>query len=120
MRLPRIAGSSRNTPIFLEKPALVRQATAYHPNAGHCQRTRAGFHEGYANDDFNAILELKMRGYQPSENVLKSLQPDISATNFIAAAKIFQMEGMLKSLQDIKPVQSPIIGGNKRSMELGD
>ena len=36
------------------------------------------------------------------------------------AAKIFQMEGMLKSLQDIKPVQSPIIGGNKRSMELGD
>lgn len=72
------------------------------------------------NDDFNAILELKMRGYQPSENVLKSLQSDISATNFIAAAKIFQMEGMLKSLQDIKPVQSPIIGGNKRSMELGD
>ena len=69
------------------------------------------------NDDFNTILELKMRGYQPSENVLKSLQPDISATNFIAAAKIFQMEGMLKSLQDIKPAQSPITGGNKRSME---
>jgi len=50
------------------------------------------------NDDFNTILELKMRGYQPSENVLKSLQPDVSATTFIAAAKIFQMEGMLKSL----------------------
>lgn len=78
------------------------------------------FMKAMRNDDFNAILELKMRGYQPSENVLKSLQPDISATNFIAAAKIFQMEGMLKSLQDIKPVQSPIIGGNKRSMELGD
>lgn len=72
------------------------------------------------NDDFNTILELKMRGYQPSENVLKSLQPDVSSTTFIAAAKIFQMEGMLKSLQDIKPAQSPIIGGNKRSMELGD
>lgn len=72
------------------------------------------------NDDFNPILELKMKGYQPSKNVLKSLQPDVSSTTFIAAAKIFQMEGMLKSLQDIKPVQSPIIGGNKRSMELGD
>ena len=72
------------------------------------------------NDDFNAILELKMRGYQPSENTLKSLQPDVSATTFIAAAKIFQMEGVLKSIQDIKPAQSPIIGGNKRSMELGD
>ena len=78
------------------------------------------FMKAMRNDDFNTILKLKMRGYQPSENVLKSLQPDISATNFIAAAKIFQMEGMLKSLQDIKPVQSPIIGGNKRSMELGD
>ena len=40
-----------------------------------------------------------------SENTLKSLQPDVSATTFIAAAKIFQMEGMLKSLQDIKPAQ---------------
>lgn len=72
------------------------------------------------NDDFNAILELKMKGYQPSEKVLKILQPDISATTFIAAAKIFQMEEVLKSIQDIKPAQSPIIGGNKRSMELGD
>ena len=78
------------------------------------------FIKAMRDDDFNTILELKMKGYQPSNNVLKSLQPDISATNFIAAAKIFQMEGMLKSLQDIKPVQSPIIGGNKRSMELGD
>ena len=72
------------------------------------------------NDDFNAILELKMKGYQPSEKVLKILQPDISATTFIAAAKIFQMEEVIKSIQDIKPAQSPIIGGNKRSMELGD
>lgn len=72
------------------------------------------------NDDFNAILELKMKGYQPSEKVLKILQPDISATTFIAAAKIFQMEEVLKSIQDIKLAQSPIIGGNKRSMELGD
>ena len=47
------------------------------------------------NDDFNTILELKMRGYQPSENTLKSLQPDISSTTFIAAVKIFQMEGVL-------------------------
>ena len=78
------------------------------------------FMKAMRNDDFNTILKLKMRGYQPSENTLKSLQPDVSATTFIAAAKIFQMEGMLKSLQDIKPVQSPIIGGNKRSMELGD
>ena len=60
------------------------------------------------NDDFNTILELKMRGYQPSENTLKSLQPDISSTTFIAAVKIFQMEGVLKSLQDIKSAQSPI------------
>ena len=78
------------------------------------------FIKAMRDDDFNTILELKMKGYQPSDNVLKSLQPDISSTTFIAAAKIFQMEGMLKSLQDIKPVQSPIIGGNKRSMELGD
>lgn len=55
------------------------------------------------------ILKLKMKGYQPSVNVLKSLQLDISSTTFIAAAKIFQMEGVLKSIQDIKPAQSPII-----------
>ena len=51
------------------------------------------FTKAMRNDDFNAILELKMKGYQPSEKVLKILQPDISATTFIAAAKIFQMEG---------------------------
>ena len=68
------------------------------------------------NDDFNTILELKMRGYQPSENTLKSLQPDISSTTFIAAVKIFQMEGVLKSLQDIKSAQSPITSGNKRNV----
>ena len=56
------------------------------------------FMKAMRNDDFNTILKLKMRGYQPSENTLKSLQPDISATTFIAAAKIFQMEGMLKAL----------------------
>ena len=78
------------------------------------------FMKAMRNDDFNAILELKMKGYQPSEKVLKILQPDISATTFIAAAKIFQMEEVLKRIQDIKPAQSPIIGGNKRSMELGD
>ena len=78
------------------------------------------FMKAMRNDDFNTILELKMRGYQPSENTLKSLQPDVSATTFIAAAKIFQMEEVLKSIQDINPAQSPIIGGNKRSMELGD
>ena len=61
-----------------------------------------------------------MKGYQPAGKGLKILQPDISATTFIAAAKIFQMEEVLKSIQDIKPAQSPIIGGNKRSMELGD
>ena len=72
------------------------------------------------NDDFNPILELKMKGYQPSKNVLKSLQPDVSSTTFIAAAKIFQMEGVLKSIQDIKPAQSPITGGNKRIIELGN
>ena len=77
------------------------------------------FIKAMRDDDFNTILELKMKGYQPSENVLKSLQPDISATNFIAAAKIFQMVEVLKSIHDIKPAQSPIIGGNKRSMELG-
>ena len=77
------------------------------------------FIKAMRDDDFNTILELKMKGYQPSDNVLKSLQPDISSTTFIAAAKIFQMERMLKSIQDIKPAQSPIIYGNKRSMELG-
>lgn len=66
------------------------------------------------------ILKLKMKGYQPSVNVLKSLQLDISSTTFIAAAKIFQMEGVLKSIQDIKPAQSPIISSNKNSMKLGD
>ena len=77
------------------------------------------FIKAMRDDDFNTILELKMKGYQPSDNVLKSLQPDISSTTFIAAAKIFQMERMLKSIQDIMPAQSPIIDGNKRSMELG-
>ena len=77
------------------------------------------FIKAMRDDDFNTILELKMKGYQPSDNVLKSLQPDISSTTFIAAAKIFQMERILKSIQDIKPAQRPIIDGNKRSMELG-
>ena len=51
------------------------------------------------NDDFNTILELKMRGYQPSENTLKSLQPDISSTTFIAAVKIFRSEEHTSELQ---------------------
>lgn len=88
------------------------------PDIAHEQEQ--AFTNAMRNDDFNAILELKMKGYQPSENILKSLQPDVSPTTFIAAAKIFQMEGVLKSLQDIKPAQSPITGDNKRIMELGD
>ena len=72
------------------------------------------------NDDFNPILELKMKGYQPSKNVLKSLQPDVSSTTCIAAANILQIEGVLKIIQDIKPAQSPITGGNKRIIELGN
>ena len=59
------------------------------------------------NDDFNTILELKMRGYQPSENTLKSLQPDISSTTFIAAVKIFQMEGVLKKPSGHKVCAKP-------------
>ena len=69
------------------------------------------FIKAMRDDDFNTILELKMKGYQPSDNVLKSLQPDISSTTFIAAAKIFQMERMLKSIQDIKPAPAEKVDG---------
>jgi len=75
------------------------------------------FIKAMRNDDFNTILELKMRGYQPSENVLKSLQPDISSTTFIAAAKIFQMESAKKHSGD-KAYTKPIICGNKQSLKL--
>ena len=39
--------------------------------------------------------------------------------------RTFQLEywrtfQLVSTLQDIKPAQSPITGGNKRSMELGD
>ena len=71
-------------------------------------------------DDFNAILELKLKGYQPSENLLKSLQPDIPSATFIAAAKIFGMERVLKSFQDINPAQGSLADGNKRNVELDD
>ena len=71
-------------------------------------------------DDFNAILELRMKGFQPSENLLKSLQPNISSNTFIATVKIFQMEEVLKSIQDIKPMQSQIINDNKQNIALGE
>lgn len=68
-----------------------RLHTVNMPDIAHDQEQ--AFINALQKDDFNAILELK--GYQPSENVLKNIQ-------------------------DIKPAQSPVTGDNKRSMELVD
>ena len=54
----------------------------------------------------NAILELRMKGYQPSRNLLKSLQPEISSNTFIAIAKIFEMDEMLKGFKNITVPQT--------------
>lgn len=72
------------------------------------------------NDNFNTILELKIKGYQPSEILLKTLQPDIAFTTFIAVVKIFVMDSVLKNTQDIKPVQSRTMDSNKLNIEVGD
>ncbi len=37
-----------------------------------------------------------MTGYHPSENLLKSLQLDILSATFIASAKIFYIDTILK------------------------
>ena len=71
-------------------------------------------------DDFNAILELKMKGYQPSKNLLKSLQPEISSNTFIAIAKIFEMDEMLKDIKDINLSQTPSQTNGKNEMQLGN
>ncbi|HIZ06200.1 MAG TPA: type II toxin-antitoxin system HipA family toxin, partial [Candidatus Phocaeicola gallistercoris] len=66
-------------------------------------------------DDFNAILELRMKGFQPSKNLLKILQPEISSNTFIAIAKIFEMDEMLK---DINLSQTPSQTNGEKDMKL--
>ncbi|WP_276880193.1 type II toxin-antitoxin system HipA family toxin [Bacteroides heparinolyticus] len=60
------------------------------------------FTNAMRKDDFNTILELKMKGYRPSESLLKRLQPDVAPTAFIAVAKIYGMDSILKDIQNAK------------------
>ncbi|MCF0256595.1 type II toxin-antitoxin system HipA family toxin [Bacteroides heparinolyticus] len=75
-------------------------------NAQECSFTNA-----MRKDDFNTILELKVKGYRPSEALLKRLRPEVAPTTFIAVAKIYGMDGILKDIQNVKPVKKREIGG---------
>lgn len=76
------------------------------------------FTNAVRSDDFNAILELKMKGYRPSDALLKALQDKVSSNTFIAAAKIFGMDDLLKSIQNMKLSPSPTLEDNKREMGM--
>lgn len=71
------------------------------------------------NDDFHTILDMKMKGYQPSEALLMSLQDKVSSNTFIAVARIFGIEGALKNIPDVKLAQSRLKKGNVKDMEKG-
>lgn len=94
-----------------------RLHTVNMPGIAHEQEQ--SFINAIQKDDFNAILELKLKGYQPSENLLKSLQPDMSSNTFIAIVKIFGMDEMLKSTKDINLSQTPSQTNGKNEMQLG-
>ena len=69
----RMRGSSRNTPILSENLLLFGKQlhTIHMPDIAN-EQEQAFAKAMRANDDFNTILKLKMRGYQPSENTLKA------------------------------------------------
>lgn len=77
------------------------------------------FLKAMQDDDFHTILDMKMKGYQPSEALLRSLQDKVSSNTFIAAAKIFGIEGALKNIPDVKLTQSRPGKGNIKDMEKG-
>lgn len=87
---------------------------------GIAQEQEQSFINAIQKDDFNAILELKLKGYQPSENLLKSLQPDMSSNTFIAIVKIFGMDEMLKNTKDINLSQTQSLTNGKNEMQLGN
>lgn len=68
---------------------------------------------------FGASLESMIQKINTYHDLAKCNNGDILYFVHLpnAAVKIFQMEGVLKSLQDIKSAQSPITSGNKRNME---
>lgn len=69
-------------------------------------------------DDFNTILELKVKGYQPSETLLNTISKEIPSTTFIAVAKIFSMDDLLKNLHSIELNSNPVNSTNKKNLEL--
>lgn len=70
------------------------------------------------SDDFNTILEMKMKGYRPSVSLLETLQNKISSNSFIAVAKIFGMDELLKSVLNVDLGQRQPIKENKRNMNM--
>lgn len=69
------------------------------------------FTNAMRKDEFDTILELKMKGYRPSEALLKRLRMEVTPTTFIAVAKIYGMDSMLKGFQNAKPAKKREIGG---------
>lgn len=64
------------------------------------------FLKAMENDEFNTILEMKMKGYQPPEALLTTLRKKISSTTYIAVAKIFGMDHLLENINNIGPSQN--------------
>ena len=71
------------------------------------------------NDDFNTILKLKMRGISAIGEHTEKPPAGCIRHHLHRCRQNLPNGRDAKSLQDIKPAQSPITGGNKRSMELG-
>lgn len=76
------------------------------------------FRNAILKDDFTTILELKRKGYQPSEALLKNIQKDISSITFIAVAKIFDMDTLLKNIQSIELAQNTQTGNRSNNINL--
>lgn len=70
------------------------------------------------NDDFNALMKLKLNGYQPSEILLRNIQDEVSTTTFIAVAKIFGKDDILNDIQELQSVQNINRDCNQKNMGM--
>lgn len=60
------------------------------------------FKEAVEKDDFVKISQLKEQGYQPSKELIQSLNETASGNTMIAVQKIFNLKGSANTLGDVK------------------
>ena len=64
------------------------------------------FKEAVEKGDFVKMSQLKEQGYQPSKELIQSLNETASGNTMIAVQKIFNLKGSANTLGDVKLAQS--------------